>query len=162
MGRDATNLAYLVTIASFIVALRFLSNPATARRGNQIGAVGMLVAIAVTFANANVVSYWEIVVGMIVTFLQHPDYLSSSAVLDCAVGPGATFPHEFDALLVSMQQMRGEAIVTLGLLVLMATPVMRVAVSTLTFIQQRDRTYALITAAVLCLLLLSLVLGRVD
>ena len=101
-----------------------------------------------------------IVVGMIVTFVQHPDYLSSSAVLDCAVGPGATFPHKFDALLASMQQMRGEAIVTLGLLVLMATPVMRVAVSTLAFIQQRDRTYALITAAVLCLLLLSLVLGR--
>jgi uncharacterized membrane protein len=103
-----------------------------------------------------------IVVGMIVTFVQNPDYLSSSAVLDCAVGPGATFPHELDALLASIYQMRGEAIVTLGLLVLLATPMMRVAVSTLTFIQQRDRTYALITAAVLCLLLLSLVLGKVD
>jgi NAD(P) transhydrogenase subunit beta len=66
VGRDATNLAYLVTIVSFVLALRFLSNPATARRGNQIGAVGMLIAVAVTFANANVVSYWEIVVGMIV------------------------------------------------------------------------------------------------
>ena len=50
MGRDATNLAYLVTIVTFILALRFLSNPATARRGNQIGAAGMLVAVAVTFA----------------------------------------------------------------------------------------------------------------
>jgi H+-translocating NAD(P) transhydrogenase subunit beta len=66
MGRNATNLAYLVTIVTFILALRFLSNPATARRGNQIGAVGMLVAIAVTFANSKVVSYWEIVVGMAV------------------------------------------------------------------------------------------------
>ena len=59
-------------------------------------------------------------------------------------------------------QMRGEAIVTLGLLVLMATPVMRVAVSVVAFIRHRDRTYALITVAVLCLLLLSLVLGRVG
>src|SRR5438552_6266021 len=66
MGRDATNLAYLVTIVTFILALRFLSNPATARRGNQIGAVGMLIAIAVTFANSKVVSYWEIAVGMVV------------------------------------------------------------------------------------------------
>src|SRR5256714_10411619 len=66
MGRDATNLAYLVTIVTFILALRFLSNPATARRGNQIGAVGMLVAIAVTFANSKVVSFWEIGVGMVV------------------------------------------------------------------------------------------------
>ena len=58
--------------------------------------------------------------------------------------------------------MRGEAIVTLGLLVLIATPVARVAVSVVAFIHHRDRTYALITAAVLCLLLLSLVLGRVE
>jgi|tagenome__1003787_1003787.scaffolds.fasta_scaffold20892763_2 uncharacterized membrane protein len=103
-----------------------------------------------------------VVVGMIVSFVQHPDYLSSSAVLDSAVGPGATFPHEFDALLSSLRQLRGEAIVTLGLLVLIATPMMRVAVSVMAFIRHRDRTYALITAAVLCLLLLSLVLGRVE
>src|SRR5712691_5454284 len=66
MGRDATNLAYLVTIVAFILALRFLSSPARARRGNQIGAVGMLVAIAVTFGQSKVVSYWEIAVGMVV------------------------------------------------------------------------------------------------
>jgi NAD(P) transhydrogenase subunit beta len=65
LSREVTNLLYLVTIVTFILALRFLSNPATARRGNQIGAVGMLVAIAVTFAQNSVVSYWEIVVGMV-------------------------------------------------------------------------------------------------
>src|SRR5438270_4566518 len=65
MGRDATNLLYLVTIVTFILALKFLSNPATARRGNQIGAAGMLVAIVVTFLQNSVVSWWEIAVGMI-------------------------------------------------------------------------------------------------
>ena len=50
MGDNVTNLLYLVTIVTFILALRFLSNPAHARRGNQIGAVGMLVAIAVTWS----------------------------------------------------------------------------------------------------------------
>ena len=64
MGQVATNFAYLATIIAFILALRFLSNPATARRGNWIGAVGMLIAIAVTFAQNQVVSYWEILVGM--------------------------------------------------------------------------------------------------
>jgi len=103
-----------------------------------------------------------IVTGTIVTFAQHPDYLSSSVVLDSAVGPGATFPHEIDALLSSIRQLRGEAIVTLGLLMLMATPVMRVAVSALAFVKHGDRTYALITAVVLCLLLLSLVLGKIE
>jgi proton-translocating NAD(P)+ transhydrogenase subunit beta len=64
MGQVATNFAYLATIVAFILALRFLSSPATARRGNWIGAVGMLIAIAVTFAQKSVVSYWEILVGM--------------------------------------------------------------------------------------------------
>jgi len=66
VSREATNLLYLVTIVTFVLALRFLSNPATARRGNQIGAVGMLIAIVVTFAQDSVVSYWEIAVGMVV------------------------------------------------------------------------------------------------
>jgi H+-translocating NAD(P) transhydrogenase subunit beta len=64
MGQVATNFAYLATIIAFILALRFLSSPATARRGNWIGAVGMLIAIAVTFAQTEIVSYWEILVGM--------------------------------------------------------------------------------------------------
>ncbi len=66
MNRDLTNLLYLITIVTFILALRFLSSPAHARRGNQIGAVGMLLAIVVTFTQKEIGSYWEIAVGMIV------------------------------------------------------------------------------------------------
>src|ERR671931_324817 len=66
MGQVATNFAYLATIISFTLALRFLSHPSTARRGNWIGAVGMLIAVAVTFAQKSVVSYWEIAVGMVI------------------------------------------------------------------------------------------------
>jgi NAD(P) transhydrogenase subunit beta len=66
MGENATRLAYLVTIVTFIIALKFLSDPARARRGNQIGALGMLLAIVVTFAQSSIVSYWEIAVGMVV------------------------------------------------------------------------------------------------
>jgi NAD(P) transhydrogenase subunit beta len=64
VGVNLTNLLYLVTIVTFILALRFLSSPAHARRGNQIGAAGMLVAIAVTFAKSGLTSYWEIALGM--------------------------------------------------------------------------------------------------
>jgi proton-translocating NAD(P)+ transhydrogenase subunit beta len=66
LSRDVTNLLYLITIVTFILALRFLSNPATARRGNWIGAIGMLVAIVVTFVQDEIVSFWEIAVGMVV------------------------------------------------------------------------------------------------
>jgi len=66
VSNDLTNLLYLITIVTFILALRFLSSPAHARRGNQIGALGMLVAIVVTFAQDEIDSYWEIIVGMII------------------------------------------------------------------------------------------------
>jgi len=66
LSREVTNLLYLITIVAFILALRFLSSPATARRGNQIGAAGMLVAIVVTFLQNEVVSFWEIAVGMVI------------------------------------------------------------------------------------------------
>ena len=66
MGYNLSNLLYLVTIVTFILALRFLSNPAHARRGNQIGAAGMLFAIAVTFARKGLTDYWAIVLGMLI------------------------------------------------------------------------------------------------
>jgi NAD(P) transhydrogenase subunit beta len=66
MGVNPTNLLYLVTIVTFILALRFLSSPAHARRGNQIGAVGMLIAIAVTFAKSGMTDYWAIAVAMLI------------------------------------------------------------------------------------------------
>jgi NAD(P) transhydrogenase subunit beta len=46
---DWVGLAYIVTIVSFILALRYLSDPARARHGNWIGAFGMAVAIVATF-----------------------------------------------------------------------------------------------------------------
>jgi NAD(P) transhydrogenase subunit beta len=47
---NLTTLAYLPTIIAFILALKFLSSPKHARLGNQLGAVGMALAIAVTLA----------------------------------------------------------------------------------------------------------------
>ena len=66
MGSNTSNLLYLITIVTFILALRFLSSPAHARRGNQIGAAGMIVAIGVTFARSGLTDYWAIVLGMLV------------------------------------------------------------------------------------------------
>jgi NAD(P) transhydrogenase subunit beta len=66
VGYNLTNLLYLVTIVTFILALKFLSTPARARRGNQIGAAGMLVAIVVTFAKSGLTDYWAIAVAMVI------------------------------------------------------------------------------------------------
>ena len=48
MSRTTTDLLYLVTIVTFILALRFLSSPKRARQGNLLGAAGMALAIGVT------------------------------------------------------------------------------------------------------------------
>jgi uncharacterized membrane protein len=50
--------------------------------------------------------------------------------------------------------------VLLGLLMLIATPVMRVAASIFAFVYEHDYVYVTITAIVLALLLLSFVLGK--
>jgi uncharacterized membrane protein len=48
----------------------------------------------------------------------------------------------------------------LGMLVLMATPILRVGISLVSFARAGDRPFTLLTAAVLALLLLSVLLGR--
>ena len=64
MSTNLSNLLYLVTIVTFILALRYLSNPAHARRGNQIGAAGMLLAIVVTWIKTGGTSWWALALGM--------------------------------------------------------------------------------------------------
>src|SRR5436853_7730170 len=66
MGFNSSNLLYLVTIGPFILALRFLSSPAHARRGNQLGAVGMLLAIIVTWIKTGGTSWWALALGMLI------------------------------------------------------------------------------------------------
>jgi NAD(P) transhydrogenase subunit beta len=63
VSQSWANLFYLATIICFILALRFLSSPTTARRGNWIGAVGMAIAIVVTLLHEDVHVGWRIIVG---------------------------------------------------------------------------------------------------
>jgi uncharacterized membrane protein len=56
-------------------------------------------------------------------------------------------------------RLSGRSIIQLGVLCLIATPIMRVAVSLLGFALERDRTYVLITSLVLAILLYSLISG---
>ena len=54
---EAIQLVELLAIIAFVVGLKRLSHPATARSGNTIAAAGMLAAIAATLADESVVSY---------------------------------------------------------------------------------------------------------
>jgi len=63
---DLTGLAYLIAAICFILALRGLSSPVTARRGNFTGIAGMVIAIATTLASPHVLSYDWIIIGILV------------------------------------------------------------------------------------------------
>ncbi|MDQ3065913.1 MAG: NAD(P)(+) transhydrogenase (Re/Si-specific) subunit beta [Actinomycetota bacterium] len=66
MSRTTTDLLYLVTIVTFILALRFLSSPKRARQGNLLGAAGMALAIAVTLAQDGLEDYLLIGIAMVI------------------------------------------------------------------------------------------------
>lgn len=57
-------VAYLVSAVLFILALKGLTHPASARRGNLYGMLGMLIAVVATLMGDQVQSYGFIIVGM--------------------------------------------------------------------------------------------------
>src|SRR3984893_487133 len=66
------------------------------------------------------------------------------------------FPLTLSQVGAGLLIVRPQAIIVLGLLVLIATPVVRVAVSIVAFALERDRTYVVITSLVLAILLFSI------
>src|SRR3984893_14556598 len=66
MSENLAALLYLVASICFIMGLRGLSSPDTSRAGNIYGIAGMVVAVATTLATPQVVSYWLIVIGLLV------------------------------------------------------------------------------------------------
>lgn len=70
--------------------------------------------------------------------------------------PPSTFPDTLGEVSAGLRAAEPMAIVTGGLLVLLATPVLRVAVSIIAFAIEKDRTYVIITAIVLAILLFSI------
>lgn len=63
MSPNLVALAYLVASVFFILALKGLSSPVTARRGNLFGMVGMAIAVITTLT---VTKNWALIVGCIV------------------------------------------------------------------------------------------------
>ncbi len=65
MSPQLLNLAYIVASILFIFGLKMLGRQHTARRGNLLSAVGMLIAVVVTLFDRHVVSFQWIIVGLI-------------------------------------------------------------------------------------------------
>ncbi len=71
-----------------------------------------------------------------------------------------TFPRTLAEVWDGLLILRPQSIIVIGLVLLIATPVVRVAVSVVTFALERDYRYVVITLVVLAILILSFVLGK--
>ncbi len=65
-GGTWERLLYLIAAVLFIIGLKRLQSPETARQGNRLSAVGMLIAILVTLVDTGIISYTTIIVGSLV------------------------------------------------------------------------------------------------
>ena len=66
MESDFSGYAYLISAVCFVFALRGLSSPVTARRGNLFGIIGMIIAVVTTLSSPGVLSFEMIVVGILI------------------------------------------------------------------------------------------------
>ncbi|MDR3505810.1 MAG: NAD(P)(+) transhydrogenase (Re/Si-specific) subunit beta [Acidocella sp.] len=62
MNQSLTSFAYLVAAVLFILALRGLSHPTTARQGNRFGIIGMVIAIGATYLHGGMTIGWALVI----------------------------------------------------------------------------------------------------
>ncbi|MDP2136925.1 MAG: NAD(P)(+) transhydrogenase (Re/Si-specific) subunit beta [Candidatus Didemnitutus sp.] len=60
------NSSYIVASILFILGLKMLGRQATARKGNLISGVGMLIAIVVTLLDRHVIDYTWIITGIVI------------------------------------------------------------------------------------------------
>ncbi len=66
MNETFTGFAYLAAAVCFIMALRGLSSPDSARRGTALGVLGMFIAVATTLTDPTVLSFELIIAGILI------------------------------------------------------------------------------------------------
>jgi len=111
-----------------------------------------------------VTSACVIAAGTVVTFLSAASRASARrSVPQLRRGilhpAGVYLPHTLAAVVKGVGQGNGPALVMLGFLLLIATPVLRVIVSAIGFTLEKDRRFVLITLVVLAVLIGSFAVG---
>ncbi len=93
------DFAYIVAVALFILSLKWLSSPATARHGVLAGEIGAAVAVVTTFFNPELVEYKWILLALVVGAIIG---VPLGMVHMTAVPQRTAMSHAFGALAASM------------------------------------------------------------
>ena len=103
-----------------------------------------------------------ILIGSLLGFINANDYGArggSASDLQRLLRADTPFTFGFHSFIHDLYHIKGQALIIAGLLLLIATPIARVAISIVAFASERDWTYVAITGAVFILLILSLMAG---
>jgi NAD(P) transhydrogenase subunit beta len=92
-------IIYLVATALFILSLKWMSSPATARRGVRAGEVGMLLAVGGTLLHSGIVDYKWIAIGLVLGSIIG---VPLGMVQMTAVPQRTALSHAFGALCVTL------------------------------------------------------------
>ena len=65
LSHDVQAIAYLISATLFVLSLKGLTHPSTARRGNTLGMAGIAIAIVATLLGAEIQSYGFILAGLV-------------------------------------------------------------------------------------------------
>ncbi len=110
--------------------------------------------VSIVLRTGVIVSAGVIVVGLILLAF------NGLAGMTGGIATAMNFPHTFGAVLSGVVKLDPVSVITLGLLLMIITPVTRVAVSIIAFAMERDWRYVGITTVVLIVLLVSFALGK--
>ncbi len=112
------------------------------------------VAISLVLRIGVVVSVLVIVAGLGLMFVHHPGWFSIGGhdSYRSLTSESTRFPHSLSALERSIALGQGRGVVVLGILILILTPVLRVAVGMLSFVYEKDLPMTLVTLYVLMVL----------
>ncbi len=120
------------------------------------------IAISLVLRIGVVVSVLVVAVGLGLMFAHHSEYLPITGHFSYheLTSKGTHFPHSFSSLWHSIAMGEGQGIIVLGVLILILTPVLRVAVGVLSFIYEKDPPMAIVTLYVLVVLVGSFFLAK--
>jgi uncharacterized membrane protein len=122
--------------------------------------VGVEILIS-NLLRAGVVSALVVIVaGLVLLYVGHPEYMRSSEAYGRLIHPTEAPELSPASIIEGALRADGASIITIGFLILALTPVLRVALSLVVFIYQKDRIFTLITLAVLIILIGSFLLGK--
>ena len=119
--------------------------------------VSLVLQIGVTLSSV------IIFIGIVIFFARHNSVSASFLGANYRHYTAASygFPHNVSSIKAALEAGSGIGYITLGVLLLILTPVLRVATSILLFVRQKDKPMTMVTLFVLLVLAASFYLGMV-